>query len=194
MYTGIILAGGKSSRMKTDKALLKLGETTLTQRVAGILKLFCNEILISTNRDDLNIIDCISIPDEIPELGPIGGIYTCLKQAKNEKSIILTCDTPFVSEELIKLLISNDLSAEITAFKKMEFMFPFPGIYDKKIIPKIEQMINVKNYKIQNLLKNTLSNIIEISESNEYIEQEFLNLNTQNDYQKAKEIYNERKN
>lgn len=55
MYTGIILAGGKSSRMKTDKAVMTLGNKTLTEHIFLLLKSFCNQILISTNNPENKI-------------------------------------------------------------------------------------------------------------------------------------------
>ncbi len=189
MYTGIILAGGKSSRMKTDKAVMTLGNKTLTEHIFLLLKSFCNQILISTNNPENKIPGCTSVEDEIENIGPIGGIYTCLKKSKNEKNIIISCDTPFVSADLIKLLINNYEKDLILITEYQEKTYPFPGIYPRKIIETIEEQIKINNYKIKMLIEKCPHKKIHIPEKSDFLKNNFLNLNSISDYNKARKIW-----
>jgi molybdenum cofactor guanylyltransferase len=80
--TGIILAGGQSSRMGTDKAMLQIDGKTLMERAIEICKPICHEILISSNNPKHENFGFTVIPDEIKNCGPMGGIYSCLKNLK----------------------------------------------------------------------------------------------------------------
>jgi molybdenum cofactor guanylyltransferase len=77
--TGFILAGGQSSRMGTDKAMLQIDGKTLMERAIEICKPFCHEILISSNNPKHGNFGFAVISDEINNCGPMGGIYSCLK-------------------------------------------------------------------------------------------------------------------
>ena len=82
--TGIILSGGQSTRMGTDKALLQINEKTLLENAIEICKPVCKEILISSNNPEHEKFGYKIIPDEIKNCGPLGGIYTCLKNSNTE--------------------------------------------------------------------------------------------------------------
>ncbi|MCF6240761.1 MAG: molybdenum cofactor guanylyltransferase, partial [Bacteroidales bacterium] len=92
--TGIILCGGKSKRMGSNKALLQLNGKCIINYVTELLSNFCNEIIISTNSHELAFLKTELVADEFQTIGPIAGIYSALKHSKTEKNIILSCDTP----------------------------------------------------------------------------------------------------
>lgn len=152
--TGIILAGGKSSRMGRNKALIEINEKPMIAHVHGILKNLCDEIIISANEtESYNFLNEKIVSDEIPGLGPIGGIYSCLKKSSTQKNLVLACDIPFISKEfLIHILLhKNDAEFVLPVSEKYK-PEPLCAIYDKSIIKLLEQMIGKKDYKIQNLV------------------------------------------
>ena len=109
-FTGYVLAGGKSSRMGSDKAFLEIAGRTLLQNAVDILRAVCrNEIKVSLNKDQEHI------PKTLPEnlapvfdiydgRGPLGGIHAALRDCKTEFAAILAVDLPLVTPELVKQL------------------------------------------------------------------------------------------
>ncbi len=98
--TGIILAGGRSSRMKSEKGLVKFRKKLLIEYPVNIFKEICSDIIISSNHNKFNFLDCKVYHDEIIDCGPIGGIYTCLKKSITDYNLIAACDMPFLNNEL----------------------------------------------------------------------------------------------
>ena len=87
--SGIILSGGKSTRMGMDKGLIELKGKPMIQHVIDHIDPICNEILISAND---KVYENFSYPvynDEIHEIGPAGGIISCLKHSSYNKNIII---------------------------------------------------------------------------------------------------------
>lgn len=173
--TGILLCGGRSQRMGRDKALLKIQDQPMFSFPLSILEQWCSEILISVNDNRLNIPKYRVIPDEIKEIGPIGGLYSCLKQSKNKYNLILACDMPLITGELLKKMIPfTDLfDAIVPAINRQPE--PLYAIYHKRIITQIEHCIQHNSYSFQQLLSSL--NVRYIDVGNEPLN-EFFNANT----------------
>ena len=105
--TGIILAGGKSSRMGADKGLLELGGKPLITYAFQALSGLCTTILISSSSEAYHSFGYQVIEDVFPGIGPMGGIYSALGKSKTEKNLILSCDLPFASKELMSYILQN---------------------------------------------------------------------------------------
>lgn len=100
-YSAIILAGGKSSRMGQDKALLTLGgETQLSRTVALAKAAGCDQILISRNQAGF-------IHDIYPDCGPLSGIQSALLYVRASSCLVLTIDTPLLNVQLLKQLLQH---------------------------------------------------------------------------------------
>ncbi len=185
MINGIILAGGKSSRMGEDKALLKLAGKTLTQHVYESMKPFINECLIISNNPDVQLENCRTIPDIIKDTGAIGGIYTGLKNSNAKYNLVISCDTPFIEPAILSELIDNKEDNEIIITKYLTQIHPLIGLYSKDILNEIELQIAKKNYKLFNLIKQCKTKIL--SAKPEY-SHSFLNMNTPEDYAFAQKM------
>ncbi len=179
--TLIILAGGKSSRMGTDKALLKINGKTFVQNIYDNLKDNFADIIISTNNIDVRITGAKIISDKIKNIGPMGGIYTCLKHSKTELNFIVSVDTPFISSELAHEIISKSDNYDITIIRCNNKTNPIIGIYSKQVLPILEQEINSKMYKMMKFLEKTNYQIINFKNSfKKYLK----NINTIEDFNK----------
>lgn len=187
--TGIILAGGKSTRMCTNKALLPLFNTTIIEHIYNILKPVCKEILISSNSNEYKFLNCPTIPDKIKDIGPISGILSTLEVSKSDQNIILSCDVPLVTTVFLKFLLSNTSNYDTTIPVVNNFAEPLIGIYSKKIIPIIENEIKQKNFSIYKMLKKVNCNFLEINEKT-YIfgKNMFLNINNFEEYENLKKL------
>ena len=194
--TGIILCGGKSSRMQTNKALLKLGDKTVIEIVAAKLKCIFNKVFISAN--DSKEYDFLKLPvvnDIFIGKGPLAGIHSALKYSSTEKNFIISCDMPLISVELIKYLINLNSEKSILLPKSNGRIQQLCGIYSKSVIDEIESIFKLsekdKNIKgsIYELLERTSVDFIDVDELNFYDKNIFLNMNSPEDYEMIKNIY-----
>jgi len=150
--TGIILAGGKSTRMGSEKGLAVFGGKPLIQYALDVFKPLCDEILISSNSESYHYLGYQVIPDEYPGIGPMGGIYSCLRRSKNEINLVLSCDMPFVTVELFRWLILKRGNSMISVpWHEKDHYEPLCGIYHKGVVEDMRQFIFKKNYKLPDL-------------------------------------------
>lgn len=132
--SAIILAGGKSSRMGQNKALLPFGEGTLLEHLTKLVSAVFAETLIIA--DEKNKYQELSLSAEIHEdlfkdCGPLAGLYTGLAHSRDQASCVFTCDMPFVDEALIRELAGAwQEEYDVTCFQDEERgCQPFPAIY-----------------------------------------------------------------
>lgn len=97
--TGIFLAGGKSSRMGTDKGFLKLNDKTFIEYSLAAMKPLVSQIMIVSNNTDYDKFNLKRVEDFINDAGPLAGLYSGLKAAKTEFNLVLSCDVPLVSKK-----------------------------------------------------------------------------------------------
>ncbi len=128
--TGLILAGGKSSRMGTDKSLLKLNEKTFIECSIDALKEITSEIIIISNTKQHDVFGYKRIPDTIDNFGPVAGIYTGLSQVTTPYTLVLSCDVPLINKTLLKKLISNiDTTTHCVQFEYKNNLTPLIAVY-----------------------------------------------------------------
>lgn len=98
-YTGIILAGGKSQRMGTDKWLLLLkGKPFISHIYEAMKPIFGDNIVIVSSNPEYDKYGYKRIEDLISNKGPVGGLYTALKQSKTKFNLVLSVDVPLVQQ------------------------------------------------------------------------------------------------
>ncbi|MEW6196177.1 MAG: molybdenum cofactor guanylyltransferase [Bacteroidota bacterium] len=198
---GVILSGGKSSRMGTNKALLKIDDQTIIERVFYLMKDVFDEVVISTNEPELyGFIDTEKVVDKFPGFGPLAGIHSALSTAQAKKIFITTCDLPFINSSLIKFLL-NVKTEEMIVVPKAEDRIQFLcGIYDRKILPLLENiLLNVleaknKNQEVKNSALSLWNfaervgvEIVDVEEKIFYMMDLFFNINSPEDYEYVKE-------
>lgn len=131
--TGIILAGGKSTRMGTDKGFLMLNNKPFIQYSIDALKPLVSEIIIVANDLNYNTFNLKRIDDDIENSGPISGIYSGLKASKTEYNIVLSCDIPLIHTEILeKLIDAIDNDSEIIQIESNKKTMPLIALYKKQ--------------------------------------------------------------
>ena len=106
--TGIILAGGRSQRMGTDKGLLLLdGKSFVSHIYKALQPLFGENCIIVSSNPDYDFLGCTRVEDIIPNKGPLGGIYTGLKYSKTKMNIVVSVDAPLVTTELLQWMLAS---------------------------------------------------------------------------------------
>ena len=196
--TGIILAGGKSSRLGRDKAWEDVGGQRIIDRVIGALQSSCDEVLIIGDRperqNELSLPKCIQYrSDDLKGRGSIGGLYTGLKAADTLWSLVVACDMPFISRELIRFMLSiiskNRCDAIVPVINGR--YQPTHALYNSTCIPFIEKNISSGNFRMDSYFDEIY--LEEISEdvinSIKGAELSFFNVNTEDDLFTAREQY-----
>ena len=153
MLTLCIQAGGRSSRMGTDKALLDFGGKPLIQRVLDRLESLAQETIITTNRPEgYRFLNLPLVSDVIPGRGALGGLYTALKAASHPLVAVAACDMPFASPEVFAvcrdhLLADPALDAVIPATE--HGLEPLHAVYRRETcLPLVEQAIAANKWKL----------------------------------------------
>ncbi len=188
--TGIVLSGGKSSRMKTDKGLVSVFGKALIQYTIDNLSPVCNEILISSNADGYEKFGYEVIKDEIKDIGPVGGLYSCLKKSSNDLNIVLSCDTPLVSKDILQCLLSKFEGHKATVpWYEKDYYEPLCALYTKEFVQVLKQAIEIKNHKLPLIYTNTEVKKIPIEDHPDcFTEQSFFNVNSMDDIRTLQSI------
>ena len=180
---GVILAGGKSSRMKRDKALLPFrGYKSLASYQYERLKPLFNNLYISA-KDNKFEFQAPILYDKTNIYSPLAAIYSILTQLK-EDIFIIAVDMPLISIASIKELIDiySKSSYEIYSFEVDKKAQPTAAIYryTPLLISQIKSQLEQNNHKLNHLLKNSSTYLLQKPQ------EEFINLNYPCDYLKFK--------
>ena len=146
---GFLLAGGRSSRMGRDKALLTLGGEPLVAR--GIRKLgeICAEVAIAGGDEELAKFGRV-IPDKSPGCGPLGGIVSALEQSSFEWNVFLPVDAPYVPVAALKTLLSTaaGFSGVCVMARVQGRMQPLCAVYSKDALTVLQEELAAGRWKV----------------------------------------------
>jgi molybdopterin-guanine dinucleotide biosynthesis protein A len=151
--TAIILSGGKSSRMGRNKALLKIGDKTIIERVRDQMqKIFKDVILITNTPDEYKFLDLPIYEDIYKHQGPLAGIHSGLLNSETDTNFIISCDLPLISKEMIEYLVEFKTNKLITIAKVNGYVQQLAGIYFKECLVTAEKILK-EQVRLKN--KNT---------------------------------------
>jgi molybdopterin-guanine dinucleotide biosynthesis protein A len=186
----VIFAGGKSSRMGEDKALLPFDNSpTLTQFQLQKLQSIFKKVYISCKDSnkfsfDANFLEDINSKDIF---APTSGFFTAFEKLNCEKFFVISVDTPFITKDIIEKIISVDKEDVDATIAKTAFgIHPMCGIYHKSLKQIFLEMLKNDNHKLGLLLKKSKTLYVEF-----YDESKFLNINNPHEYKEAlKRLHN----
>lgn len=147
--TGVILAGGRGSRIGRDKALVRLGGEFLIERVLRQLRLVVDSVLVAgSGLDDEERLRFLERPgvevivDVLSCGGPLAGIHAGLVAAPTQRCIVVGCDMPFLEGRLLSYLAerSGDADAVVPRVVSRGFVEPLCAAYSKGCIEVIERL------------------------------------------------------
>jgi len=182
--TGIVLAGGRSRRMGTDKSVMKLHNKTLIEYSINVLKPLCNKIVISSNNFIYDYTGCEVWPDELPDQAPIVGIYSCLKRSATEYNIILSCDMPLMSTVMLEYLLANSENHDITVpVHDNDLVEPLCGVYKQSAVDILKKYIDGGNFRLNECIQATSNRLLPVGPQLPFFSPNlFSNINTPDDY------------
>jgi molybdopterin-guanine dinucleotide biosynthesis protein A len=146
---GFVLAGGRSSRMGQDKALLTLGGEALVSRGVRKLSEVCAEVAIAGGTENLMQFGRV-IPDESLGCGPLGGIVAALEQSSFEWNLFLAVDAPFVPVSVLKALLfmAAGFPSVCVMARAQDVMHPLCGVYSRKGLAVLRQELIAGRWKV----------------------------------------------
>lgn len=161
----IILAGGRSSRMGTDKAdLVYQGKTFLEIQLAKAAALQIQDVVISGYRGSQQLGFPV-LTDAQPEQGPLGGLSTCLGAIRNEWALVLAVDAPLVPvAELEKLIdAAQKCTAPACILGSGSNQHPLIGLYHRSLIPAMQEELTLRKGSVFAMLRRAGCSVYESS-------------------------------
>ncbi|MEH7415946.1 molybdenum cofactor guanylyltransferase [Neobacillus drentensis] len=187
----IILAGGKSSRMGTNKALLKINEKMNIERIVDQLKfLFDDIILVTNNSEQYEFLGVRMVPDQYPGMGPLAGVHAGLTASEYDVNFIVACDMPFVSGELAEALVHNAFHYDAVIPVINGKQHPLFSVFKKETAAVVEERLKAGQLRVKHLLDQL--NVLYLTEkeletySHMDLAKVFFNMNHPEEYEEAK--------
>ena len=147
--SGVVLAGGRSTRYGKNKALVKLHGIPLIERVLGIMRPIFRRVIIITNTpDEYSYLELPMYQDIIKDLGPLGGIITGLRVIPDNAGFFVACDMPFLNQGLIRHIIEIKADFDVVVPRISGKVEALHALYGKECESKIEALINSRIYQI----------------------------------------------
>ena len=158
MIRGLVLAGGKSLRFGSNKAVAHYQGVRLIERAVSLLNELDLRPVVAVRRGmDYPFLKCVTICDKLPDQGPLGGIYTAMTIFKSTSFLVLTCDMPALTPSVLSELITkHEPSSLITAYLTRDGMAqPFPAVYEPLLLGIVRGKLKKSNLSMHDLLDRT---------------------------------------
>lgn len=175
----VVLAGGKSSRMGTDKSRLLIeGSTFLERQIEKGRMLGIRDILVSGYA---GVCSVPTVPDRVPGKGPLGGLEACFRRAACERVLVLGVDVPLVPVTELRRLIgkSQECKSSVTILQHGGNQEPLIGIYHRNLADAMLEEISAGKGSVFAFLKRTDYSVYESEGPQEW----FANINCPEDYE-----------
>jgi molybdopterin-guanine dinucleotide biosynthesis protein A len=188
---GVLLAGGKSSRLGRDKAWLTFFGQPLLCRVADVLARVTGDLFVS-GRDPIGFgLDAPWLPDETPDLGPAGGVLTVLT-AVNRPCLVVSCDLPFLDEATLTRLVAawRDRAGHVlmTAYRIVEngYLECLVAVYDPGAIPLMRSCLARDERRLSAMFPEDRRLHVDYSRADAAVARAFFNINAPPDLKRAR--------
>ncbi|MBC8458726.1 MAG: molybdenum cofactor guanylyltransferase [Deltaproteobacteria bacterium] len=191
-FTGVIPAGGQSRRMGRNKAMLKIGNHTIVERVLAALKeVTATQLLVTNSPEEYAFLNIHKKSDIFPKKGALGGIYTGLAASETPYCLVVACDMPFVNPKFLQYMAQRIEGYDIVIPQHSKGYEPLCAIYAKTCMPHIEALFLADCLKIIEVFPRVSVRIITETEIHAFDQDGwmFFNVNTEEDYQQALCVY-----
>lgn len=186
--TGVILAGGKSSRMGHNKALLSLGSQRLIERVVQVMHNVFPELLLVTNTPE--VYTDLGIPmvgDVFVDKGSLGGIYSAIYHVTTPYCLVVACDMPFLNAAVLRYLAEHRADYDVVIPNVHGELQPLHAVYSKACLQPIARRLEAHRLKIVGFFPDVRVHTVSAAEL-QPLDPELLafqNLNTPEEFQAA---------
>ena len=188
--TVAIQAGGKSSRMGTDKSFVLFQGRPLIEVVREAVEGLGDELIIVTNKpDDYAHLGLPMVGDLYPETGPLGGIYTALHHATHPHLLTVACDMPWLNRPLLEYMAGLRSTADVIVPRWDKFPEPLHAVYSQACLEPIREKLEAQMYKITAFYGRVSLRFIDRAEIERFDPdgRSFINVNTAQDLAEQQE-------
>ncbi|AXT21160.1 molybdenum cofactor guanylyltransferase [Flavobacteriaceae bacterium AU392] len=184
--TGIILAGGQSSRMGTDKGLLHFKNKPFILYSIEALTPLVNDIIIVSNNPDYDIFNLNRVNDAIENAGPLAGLYSGLLHSKTEDNLVLSCDVPLINSTVLNIIADNlEDEFDVVQVESKGKSMPIIAAYKKRCMSKCLALLDDGERRLRNAVKQFKTKTIPLESDLHYCT---MNINTPNELETIKII------
>jgi molybdenum cofactor guanylyltransferase len=174
--TGIILAGGKSSRIGSDKGFLTLNDSTFISHIIKAVKPFVGDIIIVSNNSDYDIFNLKRVEDIIEDAGPLAGLCSGLNESETEYNLVLSCDVPSINSAVLNKLIKGfDAEKDVIQLKSKNKTMPLIALYNKQCMEKCMDLLQKGERRLRTVVEQFNTKTIELDPD---LDQYVRNINT----------------
>jgi molybdopterin-guanine dinucleotide biosynthesis protein A len=179
---GFVLAGGRSSRMGRDKALLPWQGATLLEVAANKVRQATGNVTILGTPELYGHLGFPVLEDLIPDCGPLGGLYTALSATRTDWNLLVACDMPALTVDLLTRLLTEAATCGADALvPKVDRLWqPLCAIYHRRLAPVAKSALDRKSLKMQDLVSQIDARSWPAPDP-----APFANLNTPNEFDEA---------
>jgi molybdopterin-guanine dinucleotide biosynthesis protein A len=157
MITGVILAGGRSTRMGQDKASLPFGDETLLSRSIRLVGSVADQVMVVARANQGGVEPFLGLPvpvvfDPIDDLGPLAGIAAGLGASTTELNLIVACDMPLVKPAVLRRLLALQGEADICLAVIDGQPSPLCAVYRRAVGAVAQDMLAAGERRVMTLL------------------------------------------
>lgn len=188
---GVILAGGKSSRMGTNKALLTLNNQTVIEHVVLEMQAVSDCIVIVTNEpEQYQFLNIPMIADRYKQKGPLAGIEAAMYYKQASDFIVAACDMPFIHRNIYRTLYHQLDGYDAVVPIVNDRLQPLSGIYRKEAWPVIRDQLDKNKLKLESFINQLNVNYVDAFDKvdDEQVAKHFFNMNDPLQYQQAQDF------
>ncbi len=189
--SGVVLAGGQSSRLGMDKSFVNVnGQSLIEQIVAKLAKLSDDVIIVTNSPEKYDHLKARLVGDIYPGKGALGGIYSGLRTAANAYSLVVACDMPFLDLNLLRYMILLARGHDVVIPRIRRLPEPLHAIYSKNCLEPIDRLLARGGLKIIDFFSEVRVRYVEESEVDIFDPQHlsFFNVNTPNDWKEMEKL------
>jgi len=189
-YTTAIMAGGKSSRMGTDKAFVPLlGKPMIEHVLERVSGLGDEQIIISNSPGKYRYLGLPVYSDIYEDHGPLGGLHAALAQATYEHVLVVACDMPWLNHSLLAYMVSLRYTADVIVPRWTEFPEPLHAVYSKACLDAVTGCLEAQRLKLIAFYSQVRIRFLERGELARFDAggRSFANINTPGDLSQARE-------
>lgn len=189
---GFILAGGESSRMGREKALLQIGGEPLIVRTARLVRSVAGGATVVGESVAVRALGLPILADDWPGAGPLGAIATALRMANAPWSLVVACDLPYLTKEWLEHLVARAAASEAKADAVLAMNTrgaePLSALYHKRAEPALRAALERGTRKVTDGLVSLRIEVIEPAEWKRFDSEGYLfkNMNSPEDYEEAR--------
>lgn len=193
--SAVVLAGGRSTRLQQDKALLKLDSEWILEGILRKLALLSDDVLVvGGDQEKLRPLGVPIIPDARPGAGPLGGIYSGLQKMHYEHGLFVACDMPLLSLPLLQYMIELSPEFDVVIPRIGDNVEPLHAVYSKACLRPMHEQLDRGERRVVCFHPGVRIRYVERHEISPFDPQRvsFFNINTPQDLELARRILQQR--